>query len=252
MLKNILGRIFACWVVIAFVFTMLFALLFIWLTGGKPEPARTKSLTTIFRHWMTAFFFLTGVRLKVFGKEKFIKDQNYVIVSNHSSLMDVPLTSARIPGANKTIAKIEMAKVPVFGMIYKRGSILVDRKNPNSRRDSFIKMKQVLEMGIHMVIYPEGTRNKTGKPLKEFHDGAFRLACDSSKPIMPVIIYGTAKMLPSEKTFYFLPGRLEMHFLDPILVEQTDTTETLKEKTFRSMWDYYERNDPKEAVGSRQ
>ena len=69
----------------------------------------------------------------------------------------MPVSSPGIPGGNKTIAKAEMAKIPLFGLIYKTGSILVDRKNEKSRRDSFTKMKEVLDMGLHMCIYPEGT-----------------------------------------------------------------------------------------------
>src|SRR5439155_14872246 len=109
--------------------------------------------------------------------------------------MDVPLTSPGIPGANKTIAKIEMARIPLFGMIYKRGSVLVDRKSEESRRKSFNKMKEVLQMGMHMCIYPEGTRNKTNEPLQRFHDGAFRLAVETKKDIMPAVIFYTNKVL---------------------------------------------------------
>ncbi|WP_336514364.1 lysophospholipid acyltransferase family protein [Pollutibacter soli] len=250
MIKDILGRIYALWVAIIFITTMLLVLIPLWLTNGQPEPKRTASMATIYRHWMSVFFFLVGVRLKIYGRKNFAPGENYIVVSNHNSLMDVPLTTARIPGPNMTIAKSEMGKIPIFGIIYRRGSILVDRKDPNSRRDSFLKMRQVLELGMHMVIYPEGTRNKTNKPLKEFHDGAFRLATDSRKPILPVIIYGTTKMLPSDKSFYFWPGKLEMHFLPPLRVTDTDTSDDLKKKVFETMWQYYEEHDP-EAAGSR-
>lgn len=130
---------------------------------------------------MAIFFTLSGVRLTIRGRENFKKGENYIVVCNHNSLMDVPLTSPGIPGANKTIAKIEMAKIPVFGIIYKRGSVLLDRKSDASRRDSYLAMKDVLEKGMHMCIYPEGTRNKTENPLKSFHDGAFRLSFDTGK-----------------------------------------------------------------------
>ena len=170
------------------------------------------------------------------------KDETYIIICNHNSLMDVPLTSGRIPGPNKTIAKMEMARTPFFGIIYKRGSVLVDRKNANSRRESFNKMKQVLEQGMHMIIYPEGARNTTGKPLRGFHDGAFRLAAATLKPILPVVIFGTDKMLPSDKTFYFWPVKLEMHYLDPVIVSQHESVEELRDKLFKIMWDYYERH----------
>jgi 1-acyl-sn-glycerol-3-phosphate acyltransferase len=160
-------------------------------------------------------------------------------------MLDVPITSPGIPGANKTIAKIEIARVPVFNIIYKRGSVLVDRSSDRSRRDSYLKMRQVLEGGMHMCIYPEGTRNKTGKPLKDFQDGAFKLAVDAGKPIMPAIIFGTARMLPNDKPFRFIPGKVEMHFLDPIRPGPEETVKELKEKTFRIMWDYYEQNQGK-------
>ncbi len=58
--------------------------------------------------------------------------------------MDVPMTTPFIPGPNKTIAKIEMASIPVFGVIYKRGSVLVDRKSEESRKNSYVQMKEVL------------------------------------------------------------------------------------------------------------
>jgi 1-acyl-sn-glycerol-3-phosphate acyltransferase len=160
-------------------------------------------------------------------------------------MLDVPITSPGIPGANKTIAKIEIARVPVFNIIYKRGSVLVDRSSDRSRRDSYLKMRQVLEGGMHMCIYPEGTRNKTGKPLKDFQDGAFKLAVDAGKPIMPAIIFGTARMLPNDKPFRFIPGKVEMHFLEPISPGPEETVKELKEKTFRIMWDYYEQNQGK-------
>ena len=115
---------------------------------------------------MRIFFFVTGCSLKVKGKENFQHGENYIVICNHNSLMDVPLSTPFIPGANKTIAKVEMAKIPIFGLIYKRGSVLVDRNDKNSRKNSFKKMKEVLNMGMHMCIYPEGTRNKTCNAFK--------------------------------------------------------------------------------------
>ena len=63
------------------------------------------------------------------GKENFKKGETYVIVYNHNALIDVPLSAPFVPGGNKTIAKSSFAKLPIFGWFYKRGSVLVDRKN---------------------------------------------------------------------------------------------------------------------------
>jgi 1-acyl-sn-glycerol-3-phosphate acyltransferase len=240
MISSILGFLAAAWGVLMFVITMLIFLPPIWLSGFQDEPARTEALIRLARTWMSVFFLLSGIRLRILGKDKFKKGQAYIVVSNHNSMMDVPLTSPGIPGANKTIAKAEMAKIPLFGIIYRRGSILVNRKSDQSRRDSFQKMKDVLAMGMHMCIYPEGTRNRTGRPLKEFHDGAFKLALDTAKPIIPCIIFGTKRMLPSDRGFYFRPGRLEMHFLDPVEAYPGEAVEELKKRVFDIMWEHYE------------
>jgi 1-acyl-sn-glycerol-3-phosphate acyltransferase len=238
-LKNFLARIFAAWALIIFIITMLPVALLMWIIGLINEPKRTGIFRVISKIWMRFFFFATGCRLKVRGTKNFKPGETYIVICNHNSLMDVPLSTPFIPGANKTIAKAEMAKIPVFGLIYKRGSILVDRGDKNSRRDSFKKMKEVLNMGMHMCIYPEGTRNKTDMPLKEFHDGAFKLAVESGTPVLPALIFNTKKVLPPGKTFFFWPSRMEFHFLPPVAINKSDDFEIEKLNLHNIMSEYY-------------
>lgn len=240
--KEILARVFALWGLLVFIITMLPVTLAMWIIGLTEEPKRTEIFRRISKVWMNIFFALAGCRLKIKGKEHFKLHENYIIICNHNSFMDVPITTPFIPAANKTIAKIEIARVPLFGLIYKRGSILVDRKNKSSRGDSFRKMKEVLAMGMHMCIYPEGTRNKSVEPLKTFHDGAFKLAIDTHKPLLPALIFNTRKVLPPGKVFYFWPSKMELHFLAPVKVTSTDTAEELKQKLFTLMSSYYAAN----------
>ena len=237
-IKNVLGRIFALWALLVFTSTLLAICLPIWLISFQKEPKRTISIFKIFNVWMKVFFVLIGVRRIHKGRENFKKGENYIVICNHRSFMDVPLSSPGIPGANKTIAKAEMAKIPLFGLIYKSGSVLVDRKNEQSRKASFNKMKEVLQMGLHMCLYPEGTRNKTDEPLQRFHDGAFKLAVDTQKQIIPAVIFYTNIVLPRNKTFFFWPHKVEMHFLDPIAVENR-TVEEIKSEAFEVMRNYY-------------
>ena len=143
--------------------------------------------------------------------------------------------------ANKTIAKIELARIPVFGLLYTRGSVLVDRKNEESRKMSYMKMKEVLDMGLHMCIYPEGTRNKTSQPLQRFHDGAFRLSIDSGKSILPALIFNSKKVL-SQKPFFFWPAKIELHYLNPVSPNDFPSAEKLKEHLFNLMKEYYLKN----------
>ena len=238
-IKNIFGRIWAVWGLVIFAVTMLIALIPIALSGGLPEPRKTEVFRKSAKAWMSTFLILIGCPLRIKGRSNFAKGQTYIVTCNHNSLMDIPLSTPFIPGPNKTIAKIELSKIPLFGVIYKRGSVLVDRKSDDSRRKSMEEMRSVLEHGMHMCIYPEGTRNKTGEPLKSFYDGAFKLASDTGKPIMPAIILNTSKVLPVNKKFLLWPHPIAIHFLEPVAVTKGEDVGQLKEKIFKIMWDYY-------------
>ena len=235
-------RIWALWALLLFVATLLIAILFYSVCFILDDPAKAKWHWRVSRVWMTVYLNLIGCPLTIKGKENFIKGTNYIVVCNHNSLMDVPVSTPFMPRPNKTIAKKSFTKIPVFGWVYSFGSVLVDRNSDASRRKSYDEMKRMLGIGLDMVIYPEGTRNRTNNPLKKFYDGAFRLAVDTKKPVLPVILFHTKKVLPANKFFYLLPHKLEMHFLPA--VNSTDIkSEELKDKIFTMMWDHYSEND---------
>ncbi|HWK07179.1 MAG TPA: lysophospholipid acyltransferase family protein [Puia sp.] len=243
LLMEIFGRICALWALILFVVTMLLFLIpFLLFSYFAPDPTKTRRFVRYSRVWMGIFLTGIGCPLRIKGKEKFKKGETYIVLCNHNSLMDVPISTPGIPGANKTIAKTSFAKVPLFGLFYRTGSVLVDRNSEASRRESFSKMKEVLEMGMHMCLYPEGTRNKTNNPLKSFHDGAFRLSLTSGKAIIPAVIFNSRWVLPADKPFFVRPRRLRMHYLDPIVPEPGENVEGLKQRVFQIMWDYYVAN----------
>jgi 1-acyl-sn-glycerol-3-phosphate acyltransferase len=241
MTKNIMGRVFALWAALTFVLTMLVVFIPMWLTGFQPEPRRSIAMHHIYHLWMRFFFFVAGIKLRLGGLENFKEGENYVIVFNHNSMMDVPVSVPFTRGANKTIAKVEMSRVPLFGIIYKRGSVLVDRKSEESRKGSYLQMREVLAMGLHMCIYPEGTRNKTAEPLQRFHDGAFRLSMETGKPILPALIFNSAAVLP-KKTFFFWPSRIRLDYLPAVRPENFSTASEMKEQIFQLMKAYYEQH----------
>ena len=237
-LKNIFGAFWALWGLISFSATLLIIIIPVCITFLVKEPAGTEAFRQITKVWMNVWLTLIASPLKVVGKENFAKGKNYVVVCNHNSLMDVPITTPFVPGANKTIGKKSFTKAPVFGLVYIRGTVLVDRDSEESRRKSFEDMKKALSQGLHMVIYAEGTRNRTSDPLKSFHNGAFKLAVETHKDIIPAIIFNSGKVLPPDKTFFLWPHTLEMHFLPPVSAENI-SSKNLKEKVFKLMCDYY-------------
>ncbi len=248
LIKDIFARIWAFWAVITFIITFLLVFLPSMVAYlYKDEYKGQVYFLNVSSVWMRIWLWMIACPVKIYGKENFKEGDNYIVVYNHNALLDAPLSAPFIPGANKTIAKASFAKVPVFKWFYQRGSVLIDRKDDSSRRKSFDAMKKVLQSGMHMCIYPEGTRNRTNQPLKSFHDGAFKLATDSKKQIIPGIIVGTKKAMPIDKPFYLLPTRLKMYFLPPISSENITTAE-LKSKVFEVMKDAYLTRSSKQTV----
>jgi 1-acyl-sn-glycerol-3-phosphate acyltransferase len=215
-IKNIFGYIFAAYMLIVFIITMLFIILPVWYVSTLPDPQKTIKLHFLFRVWMGVYLPAVFCPVRRKGADNFAKGENYVVVLNHNSLMDIPVSSPWIPVPNKTLGKIEFSKVPLFGLIYRTGTILVDRESRRSKVESLKQMVATLEKGLNLCIYPEGTRNKTAQPLQPFMEGAFVTAVRAQKPILPGLIFNTSKILPVGAKFQAFPHRIELHFLAPI------------------------------------
>src|SRR5688572_2098688 len=142
--REIAGRIWAVWGITSFIATFLIIFIPSMLTWLLPEPGGQKIFIFISRVWMRFWLTIVGCPLSVTGRKNFQKGKTYIVVFNHNSMMDIPLSCPFVPGANKTIAKSSFTKVPLFGFYYMKGSVLVDRKSEKSRKQSFEKMKKVL------------------------------------------------------------------------------------------------------------
>jgi 1-acyl-sn-glycerol-3-phosphate acyltransferase len=238
--KRIAGHIYFFAGMVFFVLTMLIVLIPAGIALLFGEPARARIIHPTYKIWMSIFLPLVGCPVRRKGKQHFKPGENYVVVVNHNSLVDIPVSTPWIPGPNKTLAKAEMARTPLFGIIYKAGSILVQREDDQSRKESFTKMQQTLKMGLHLCLYPEGTRNKTSEPLQEFFDGAFIAAIRAQKPIMPAVIMGTREILPMKPKFWARPKTIRYHFLEPIPTAGLSMSDrhALKEKVHKLMKDY--------------
>ncbi|RMG75802.1 MAG: 1-acyl-sn-glycerol-3-phosphate acyltransferase, partial [Bacteroidetes bacterium] len=168
--------------------------------------------------WIRSWSLLTGIRFRVEGKEHLQPEQAYVIVPNHSNLLDIPLTGSRIHHPWKCLVKQEILNVPAVGWIIHNIAIPVDRSSKRSRQRSLIAMVRELQKGISILIFPEGTRNRTPQPLKSFYSGAFIIAIKAQKPILPVVITGIRKLQPVD-TLLLYPGKVTMTYLEPIPTE---------------------------------
>jgi 1-acyl-sn-glycerol-3-phosphate acyltransferase len=206
------------------------------------EPRYSILLHKMYERWMGFYMPAIFCPVRHKGYENFKEGENYVVVINHNSLIDIPVSAPGLPGPTRTLAKDSFAKLPLFGPIYKAGSILINRKSNKSRQESIAKMIEVLQEGKHLALYPEGTRNKTKEPLARFHDGAFRVAIEAQKDIIPGIILGTRSILHPTKKFWAWPNKLDFHFLEPITTAGMTLADVaaLKDKTKAIMLAYLE------------
>ncbi len=159
------------------------------------------------------------IRLRVHGRELIDSQQNYVLVANHQAMVDILCCAIAAPLLFKFLAKKELTKLPLFGYIVKWFCVIVDRKNADSRKESFENMKQALVEDFSVFIAPEGTRNQTDEPLQKFYEGAFRLAIETQKPLLVLTLAHPGKLNNPRKKMDLSPGVVDCYFDAPIETE---------------------------------
>lgn len=193
----------------------------------KSGIARDRAGHRISRNAAHVLFFFFATRIKVENASWVKPTDVYIFVANHSSLLDVPAVAMITPNTFKFLAKHELTKIPLFGYIIKNLYFSVKRTDKDDRARSMDAMKECLERGVSLFIFPEGTRNKTNEPLAYFYDGAFKLAIHSSKPLMVCTILDSKKLLNGSS---MRPGTITCIFSNPIIPAADDTVETLKDR----------------------
>jgi 1-acyl-sn-glycerol-3-phosphate acyltransferase len=168
-------------------FTLLaFPLVLIFSFFGKRRGGNM--IWSMAKIWADCWYFLLGIRHENIFESAYNSSGNYIFLANHISYMDIPCIFKAIRKQPvRVLGKEEIKKIPVFGYIYSQGAVMVDRGNTERRAKSVRILKSLLKHHISIFIFPEGTFNETGKPLKTFYDGAFRIAIETQTPIKPVL-----------------------------------------------------------------
>ncbi|TMI74792.1 MAG: 1-acyl-sn-glycerol-3-phosphate acyltransferase [Bacteroidetes bacterium] len=186
------------------------------------------------RFWADSWFFLIFIYFKRIYESPHNKSKAYIFVSNHISYLDSAIIPKVYHQPIRPLGKVEMAKVPVFGFIYRKAIVTVDRSSADHRFHSVQILKSVLRKGISILVFPEGTFNMTNQPLKEFYDGAFRIALETGTPIKPVLVLDAYSRMNYKTVFSLNPGRCRIVYLDEISVEGLSLKDAaqLKERVF--------------------
>ncbi|HET9055957.1 MAG TPA: lysophospholipid acyltransferase family protein [Chitinophagaceae bacterium] len=187
--------------------------------------------------WADIWLLLTGIFHKKIVESPVNKKAHYIFISNHISYMDIPQMLKAIRQPMRILGKVEMTRIPVFGYIYKSAVVCVDRSNAEERARSVERLKSILNKGISVFLCPEGTFNMTNQPLKEFFDGAFRIAIETQTPIKPLLFLDTYDRLHYNSVFSLTPGKLRTIYLDEISANgyTLDDVTLLKQKVYDIM-----------------
>jgi 1-acyl-sn-glycerol-3-phosphate acyltransferase len=175
--------------------------------------------------WARLWYGCIGIKHKEIYEAPHDRNRQYIFTVNHCSYMDIPALVRCMHQPIRVLGKYEMVKYPVFGIIYKAAAILVDRSSAEKRAKSVRALKAALNHGISIFIFPEGTFNETENPLKDFYDGAFRIAIETQTPIKPILFIDTIKRMHWKSIFSLSPGKNRVIFLEEIPVH----TYTMKE-----------------------
>lgn len=164
-------------------------------------------------------FFRIFSRLEVTGRENIPKEGGVVLASNHASFADPPLVSVASPRMIYFFAKAELFQVPVLGwFIHNVNAFPVKREEHDV--GAFRKAYQLLRSGQAVVLFPEGTRSKTGE-LGQAKPGAGMLAAKAGVPIVPIYIHNSGN--------FSQLGKLRMEIGSPIYPVKNSSRENYQE-----------------------
>ncbi len=245
----VLKYFYIFWVALSFILTMFVSFTLLMPGFLLPSKVANRYSNFILRWWAVVWGALVLIPFRSRNRNKAHAKETMVIVTNHNSYLDTIACYATIQHLFKTLAKKELTKIPIMGQIFLTSGIMVDRSSAESRNASYLRMVKAIKSGTSIMIFPEGTQNRTKEPMKFFYDGAFRLAIECQVPIMPVVTLNSRWIMPQAKVNKIRPGTIRQIHLSPIQTTgmTEDDIESLKEKVYQQIETVIRQEDPKWA-----
>lgn len=177
-------------------------------------PFSYKLFWKIERLWARWILLAMGLPAKILNPElRPDFSRQYIIVANHTSMIDIPLMLSVIKRPLTFVGKKELAQYPLFGYLYKKTNVLVDRSSLQSRKKVYDEVEKFIQNGISIGIFPEGgVIENSDAPLNPFKAGAFKMALEHKLPILPLVFLDNKKRLPYN-LFQGSSGPLRVKFL---------------------------------------
>jgi len=197
---------------------------------GLPWTLLRRDISFLYRWamWITnTGLKIGGIRIEMSGCEQLDPKQGYIFMSNHVSNLDPPVLLPLLPGRTSVFLKRSLMKIPVLGYAMRLGDFVpVDRDGRvESAKQSVEKATQVMESGLHITSFVEGTRSRDGR-LLPFKKGPFYLATETESPVVPISIWGTESMM-KKGSVSIIPGTAHVVFHTPLWPRDYATREDL-------------------------
>ena len=230
--KIIFWTLYRVWfyILMAIPIIVMFPFLFISILSEKWYPY----FFVMARIWAKCILFGMGFPTRVTFEQEIEEGKSYMFVANHTSMTDIMLMLSIVKNPFVFVGKKELSKIPLFGFFYKRTCILVDRSSSKSRMEVFERAQKRINQGLSICIFPEGGVPDESVLLDDFKDGAFRIAADTQKPLLPMVVIGAGKLMPPG-TIRLRPGKIKIVVGPEIPVSAEEDTRALKEKAFAKL-----------------
>lgn len=196
--------------------------------------------------WSCLTCWLALCPVKVRGHEHIDRKRSYVFISNHQGAFDIFLIYGFLGVPIKWVMKAGIGKIPFVGAACRAaGFIFVDNSTAKSAARSVREAERSLKKGASIVVFPEGSRTKTGQ-MGRFKKGAYQMAVDQGLPVAPITLNGPFDVLPIG-SLNVHPRKMEMIIHEPIPTEGMDTShqglQEIAEKTREiiagGLWEKY-------------
>lgn len=205
-------KLYRAWCLFWFggIYVLLFPLFWLCLR----RPAWYRHTGPLNRLWAWCFYRFSGLPMRVDRRFRPDPAQPYVYCANHTSYLDIPATGFALPGYLTYVGKHSLKRVPLFGYMFGKLHIAVDRRSRVSGYRSLLAAYAAVDRGSSLIVFPEGGIHDVPQPqLMPFKDGPFRIAIEKQIPVVPVTIPFNWRILPDDGRLlpYRFPGLVVIH-----------------------------------------
>jgi len=197
---------------------------------GIPYTLLVGDISVLYRvaMWITnAGVRAAGIKIEMTGLENVPPGRSCIFMSNHVSNLDPPVVLPLLPGRSSVLLKKELMNIPILGRAMRMAKFVpVERGHRRDAAQASVEAAaDALRSGLHILVYPEGTRSRDGR-LSTFKKGPFFLAMETQAPIVPIALSGTQTMMHKGSNA-IVPGLARIQMLPAVEPSKYETREEL-------------------------